>query len=625
MLVLPHPRPRDTTQPGSRSEVPRDAATRTVTRRRTPGTVAALLILVAACGGESGDTTITAPPTTTPPSTTATSRPPTTTTSTTLSFVVPEAIDDLVNPTTEVRGFRFTATDLSGLEREDGLVAVGIFVGPDAFSCTLGNPTWMSPELGTITAIGDAAWWDDGFAGPQPHDRDDEFITESFSICPGAPEFWRAPLLDGTRVAFGLPEPSEEVEGYATMVIPLISTDPSLVLDEGSLWVTSAGWPIKLVIAGTAPGGSSRVRGIEPDDPAESVSFEYGLELTSVDAPSLWVRAPDGSAVAGPLGVVEPAIPDLPVLSAGVREAIGRLESDRCQSESWVGSILIPLGADAGLGEFSVSSVDPEYGFNQVIFGTYVPQDGLDDKISTGAEPDLAADHAMLVFGHLAPFVAFTEFTGLGFESTPIAADGALDFAVWNGTSDERIATWDGDTVRFADGTESELFAIDMLHSHSRLSAVSDTVMLEGWAIADEWAATVLDVADLVATGDPQAVADMRAVAGQLDAMSDIGCMLLAHSWTDADEELDRTGNMGPGVIAAEERAQALLLMIDYLRVMVAYLQLPEVDWLEAPGVDLNDHFGPDGSAQEYLNVAGSAVEGAWVAMEIMKSIVVEG
>lgn len=544
--------------------------------------------------------------------------------STSAAFATPQTVGDLVDPTVMLLGFRFTATDLSGPELEDGYVSAGTFVSPDAFSCTLGNPAWMSPELGTITAIGTSAWWDDGFEEPHPRSRSDEFVTESFAFCPGAPEFWSTPLLDSTLVQLGTPQPSDEVPGFATMRIPLISTDSAVTIDEGSLWVTPAGWPIRLEVSGTAPGGSSSIRGGGLPRGDDLVAFEYGFELMDVEIPSLWVRAPDGSAIAGPIGEVEASLPDLPTPSDGLRQAIGLLASDRCQTESWVGSILIPLGTEAGLGEFSVSSVDPEYGFTQVLWGTFAPHSRLDDKVSTSAAPELAAEHARVYFGHIAPMVAFTWFTGLGFESTPVDADGNLDFAVWSWGSDDRIATWDGDMMRFADGREVAIAPPEMQHHVDRLPLVPDDVIDEAWAAAEDWTTAALEVADLVSTGDPQAVADMKVVAEQLRQVADIGCMLTAHAWTESDEEYDRTGDIGEEFIAEEERGQSLLLIVDYLKVMVAYLQRPEIDWLQAPGVVLNDTLGPDGSAQEYLNVIGSAAEGARMWMELMKTIAVD-
>jgi len=67
----------------------------------------------------------------------------------------------------------------------------------------------------------------------------------------------------------------------------------------------------------------------------------------------------------------------------------------------------------------------------------------------------------------------------------------------------------------------------------------------EAWARADEWAPLALEAALLVAQGDPQAIADLQAVSGQLEDMNALGCALLGHFWT-ATGELLQSGRARP-------------------------------------------------------------------------------
>ena len=53
-------------------------------------------------------------------------------------------------------------------DAEAGLVSAGMFVAPDAVQCAIGNPAWMYPTLGTITAIGDIAWSEDSMRAREP-------------------------------------------------------------------------------------------------------------------------------------------------------------------------------------------------------------------------------------------------------------------------------------------------------------------------------------------------------------------------------------------------------------------------------------------------------------------------
>ncbi len=596
--------------------------------------VLALVVLAAGCGGGAGGPSTTTPSTTTSATTTTvastTTRATTTsvastTTTAATTTTAPGALaaEGMVAPTEVLDGFRFSAIALED-EGEYGFVTEGTFVAPDAVECTTSLPHfWGSPVLGTLTAIGAEAWWSDDM-GTNSHDRDDEFVTEGLADCPGAPEFWELPLMSEGLLAFGTREPGEAISGFTTTVITLTSLDAEVVLEEALLWVTAEGWPIKMEVHGTAPGGIGRVLGWENEYPEGDLAFTLGFELTDINAGSLMVRSPDGSATAGPLGGVAASIPDLAVASAELRAALDFAGRQQCMDANIPLNLLEPFGTEARLGEFSVAGVIDIGGYQatQLNPGSFVITDP-EDKVMTAAEGDLARAHAILVFTHLAPLVAF--FQVVSPSPLPVDENGRLDLAVWSGAGGwsapdagtPRVATWDGEVIEFAEFPDEPTDPSDLLHGTFRVTPMTDAVLAEAWARVEEWAPLALEAALLVTEGDPQGVADMQAVSGQLDEMNALGCALLGHVSTVAD---DFEGSGGGGhdraveVAAEEGRAQSLLLFLDYLEVMIHYLELPEVDWLQAEGVSLEDTMFTDDSAAEYLGVIARAAQDA-VAM----------
>lgn len=587
--------------------------------RRCTVLLVVLSALVVGCGSDAEVPATTAPaaPSTTVARTTTTA-PTTTAPATTTRPPMPDAAD-LVAPTDVLDGFRFTATALDD-DAEAGLVSAGMFVAPDAVQCAIGNPAWMYPTLGTITAIGDIAWWEDSMGARSPEPRSEQ-LGEPGEVCAGAVEFWDLPLMAAGVLALGDEAGSDEIEGYAVTVFTLISLDPQVVLDQASLWVTEEGWPIKMEVHGTAPGGVMGVRGLEPEDPTTPKAFALGFELTDINEGSLMVRSPDGSVVAGPIGEVVSSLPEFAAPSPELQAAIDEARGQGCAATNLPLSILEPLGLEAGLGQFSVVSSSPAIeGTIQQTTGTFMPPDPADRVVTSAADDPTRFAHADLVFAQMAPMVwVFTSFQGL---TSPFAVDanGRLDFAVWAGTAEDasRVATWDGETVRYADGTTAEVASVDLLHRNTTGVTLTDPAVAEAWDRVDAFATAALEAARSVATGDPQALADLRAIDSQLDDWNALGCALLGHAWTTTENWIQSGGDSGGTLelYVAEAKAESLLLLFDYLEVMVSYLERPEVDWLEADGVVLEDTWVPDDSAGEYLSVIGRAAEGAsWMML----------
>ena len=585
-----------------------------------------LVVLLAACGGNEAVTTTTAP--TTAASTMATALATTTasSTSTTTTTTGPGiSIADLVAPTDVLDGFRFTATALDD-DGEAGLVASGVFVAPDAVECTIGNPAWMSPRLGTLTAIGSSAWWNDAM-GTTPQARGDIW---GLMNCPGAPEFWELPLMSmvsGGVFALGDSVPAEEIEGFATDLFTLSSLDPTVVLDEASLWVTDEGWPIKMQVHGTAPGGVVAVRGEEADDPVTPKAFALGFELTDINAASLVVRAPDGSAMAGPIGGVEVSLPDLGAPSPELQAAIDSSLRQGCVTTNTPLTTLEPLGMEAGLGHLEVvGTMEGFEGATQVNPSTFVTTSPEDRVVTTDERAEARRAHALLFFSYIAPVVTFfSGFDALEYSSLPLDADGRLDLAVWSAADEDapRVATWDGETIEFEDGSILEIPAPDLMHT-AYGALLSDTVLEEGWNRVQAFAAAAVQVVPGIWTGDPQALTDMRAIGDQLEEMRALGCALLGHHWQ-LMEDFIQSGsgdtNTALALAASEQKAQSLLLFLDYLQVIVRYLEGPDVDWLEAEGVVLEDTLLPDDSAGEYLNVISKAAAAMHEFMAAFESL----
>ena len=95
------------------------------------------------------------------------------------------------------------------------------------------------------------------------------------------------------------------------------------------------------------------------------------------------------------------------------------------------------------------------------------------------------------------------------------------------------------------------------------------------------------------------AVANLEALVDQMDYLNALGCALLGSAVaTIVAADGDETVSM----IFSYARAQAFLLFLDYVGVMVNYMELDEVAWLTAEGLELrNDEILPDDSAGEYL------------------------
>jgi len=112
--------------------------------------------------------------------------------------------------------------------------------------------------------------------------------------------------------------------------------------------------------------------------------------------------------------------------------------------------------------------------------------------------------------------------------------------------------------------------------------------------------------------GDPVAVADLEALADELDHLNGLGCAMLGGAW--AHLTAGGLDEPDPDVVVGYFRVEAFLLALDYLGVLVDYMDLPEVQWLEAEGLQLRDDlYFPDDSAGEYLTaIRGAFRDAAW-------------
>jgi len=573
----------------------------------------ALAVAVASCGGGNADSE-----TTTTASTPSTTTMAPTTTTTTLSL--PSTVADIARPTDLLDGFRFVAriVDLGGPDGPDGLVTEGVFVAPDAVSCLVGDPaSFAGQSLGTITAIGTSGWFDDGFGTPDVDRRSDDFVLEGLEICPGAVEFWEAPLFSGGGFDLGEASSSEDIEGFPVTRIDLVAVDDDVVLETAAIWVTEAGWPIRLSVAGSAPGGSRRFIGVETDE-HDLVDFELSYELSGIDEAGLSVRAPDGSTVAGPIGDYVAQLPEFEALAPEILAAIRAARGTDCATGNLQWITMEPLRAQAGLGHISRHYEDPELpGVNFINTLTFAQSAGYDSQIFTTADEDLAKQHADLYFTHLAPVAVLFGYLGPT-PDVPLDDDGLLDFAMWApGSGDgppERVATWDGMEVTFADGTRFEASFFYYLHVPPGGDELGPSARVDAWARAEAWIAWIEDALTLLPDADPIAVANLEALVEELDYLNALGCALLGSSVaTIAANE----GNETVDMLFAYSRAQAFLLYLDYVGVMVNYMELGEVDWLTADGLVLrNDEILPDDSAGEYLSFMRNAMRDALQMVE---------
>ena len=283
-------------------------------------------------------------------------------------------------------------------------------------------------------------------------------------------------------------------------------------------------------------------------------------------------------------------------------------------------SILEPLGLEAGLGHFSVVSSSPAIeGTIQQTTGTFMPPNPS-DRVITGADDDPTRfAHADLVFAQLAPMVwVFTSFEGLTTPSRSMpAAASTSPFGREPPRTGPRRHLGRRRSVRRWDHRGRGAVRHASQEHHAGV-ALTDAALAEAWDRVDGFTTVALEAAGGVATGDPQALADLRVIGSHSASGMPSGTPCSATPGRRRRTGSSREGTPGPPSSSSwrKTKAESLLLLFDYLEVIVSYLDRPDVDWLEADGVVLEDTWVPDGSAGEYLSVIGEAAEGAtWMML----------
>ncbi len=585
----------------------------------------AFIVVVAACSSSSTEpspvtTTPTAAPTapttaaatstsTTMPSTT-TARPTTTTTTTTAApttttTTAPPVVawdgapETIASPLDILDGFRFEFAmfDSEG-DDVNGMLVTGVYVAPDTTRCTFSNPALVSPTIGTVLASGSSAWWDDGFVMPSESERTG--WEDDLSVCPGAREFWEEPFWTTSDFSLAVSNVEEEIDGLPSRRVDIIATNETMAFTEAALWVAPDGYPLRLEIEGTIEGGVARIAGwgeFEPDP----VSVEIALDIGDRDTPALHVRAPDGELLAGPIGEITPTVAALPPVPQSIAPVVDLARRSECPQ--WNTTELI-IG-DYEIDELDLAAITAQSGGREeglLVVNTYpgLPT-GFDQRMTTSAEGSVALVHAELYYRDVAPFVAFFEWTGVA--PDPWAGETAgLRIPVVNARAfradepDGPVAVWDGSVIALSAelpiaGMEPAVEHEISYHFYLRMPdpdlAMTDEQVDSALAWMLPWVDDVSDALSGVPRADLQAVENLRALSGDIREMVLAACGLLGTAWVDADDAIGRNASRSEvvGYFADEVAAQNMLLFLEYVDVIVAHLERPDVDWLTGDDV----------------------------------------
>jgi hypothetical protein len=506
------------------------------------------------------------------------------------------------SPLQLTEGFRYELAAFNETEDgPDGLLVGGVFVAPDATTCTLANPAMVSPTLGTLIVSGDSAWWDDGFINLGAQDRAD--WVDDLTLCPGAPEFWATPFWTRSGLTLEATDAEEEINGTPTRRVDIVAAGGDMDLTAGAMWVTTNGYPLRVQIEGSVAGGVDRFIGAD-EIGSEAVQVRIRFEILEIDAAALAVRDPGGALLAGPLGDVTPTITALGSIPESVSSRAAAARGGLCFRLNNVASIL----GDYEIADLSLSSIfaeehDPAFASLVNIYGG-LPQNPL-QQMTTSAEGSTAVSHVRLYFRSITPLVALGDWTGLIPTPWTNEAGTAILISVAAGTSrnagddpEPPLAVWDGSTIRWAEptaypGQETAAEHEVTYHGFLRLPQpeleMSDNAVEAAHAWMRPWINDVAEALRLVPDGDFEALANLRALAARHADVTAVACALLGTAWVHSDAAFNAPTPREEvvGRFADEVAAQNLLLFLEYVEVIVNHLERPGVDWLEGEDTNL--------------------------------------
>lgn len=572
--------------------------------RRWSALGTALLLAVAACSSSEGqvstDSTRTsaAGPTTTTPQTTT--LPPATTT----TMLVPvEAWDigpkDLVSPLEILDSFSYQsqwlATDVEG--EESGWAVAGEYVGPSATHCRLSQASLMgfTPTY-EVLFIDEQAWREDVLLATYETSRAD--IEDFLGLCPGAEEFWGSPVFYAESLSLGNPADGGLVSGERTLRFEVASSDDALTLDTGWLWVTEQAWPIRFEMSGSGSVSAfNALFGLDSDDFSTELTFRFSYELADINGPSLMVRAPDGSASAGPLGEIVAQIPEFEP-SSELAVVVEAAESSPCAGRSATLDILARLGGEPDFDSLGVS-VDLGTEFRNIVQSSIVIS-SLDDRVVTSAPgSDSAKNHALLFYNHMRGLMALWYFT---YQPMTLEVE----------DSSGELAIWDGNEIEWFDNSVEEKGVYFFLRYPDSDLELSETANAEAQQAIDEWAAAAESVFTDIQTAHPQAVADLKALVARLSETEALLCARLGTAWLAADAAYEEHGDQwvseNPEVLFREMATQEALLALEYLEAIAKRLSPTSVDYFNASGADLAESMTDQKTSDlEYTKLLASA------------------
>lgn len=562
-------------------------------RRCTAGI--GIVWLIAGCAGSAAaphataTTVPTAPSTSSPslePATTPTSPTTTSPSAATTTVVRGRSLDEFTPPTSVLDSFSFEMSMVDVEGDPFGLVSNGEFVGPDAVWCDAGNPAFVSSSMGVGTAIGDSFWFDDGFSSLTAKDRDNELDWLEF--CPGAHEYWEHPVFLDRRFTSIVEGVGDPIAGFDTTVYALGSQSDDLIVDEGRVWLTEAGWPIRFEITGSLVGGvftffdRDGEMASEGDLSTEMVPFVVEVSLNGFDGAQV-VRAPDGSETVGPLGE---AVSSVPVTIPPSGELAAQMQDARSTACVRSGS-LNDIIAGRDLEELRLSAVQisvVDGNLTQTTPG--MAGGGIGAQVTTRVDGDDALLHSDLLFNHRAPIAALIEW--IGFLPPEMAQDGELHISVADGTDEDstEIAAWNGATITYSDGSTDDVSYHAYLAIPEPGLALGATADHQARSRLDDWLDAAFDAAIPMATAEFPIAVDLEALYEDLDETKSLACTLLATAWTAADAA-DPDTEAALDAFIDEVAIQHTLLAIEYVDVLGAHLDQPRVDWLRADNLDL--------------------------------------
>lgn len=478
-----------------------------------------------------------------------------------------------------LESFSFDMTLVDQADDPFGIVSSGSFVAPDALTCEAWNPALLG-NLGTGIAIADKFWYDDGFFEPSADSRQDEASQEWMLFCPGSHEFWEAALIRDDRITVEYTGPGEAVAGFSTTEYRLAGSG-DLAITAGTVLLGPDGWPVRVEMRGTVPGGVfSFFDAAESDEPTD---FELTIELSNIGGAQI-VRSPDGTIMVGPNGDAIATIEPLPDISPDLGAAVESIRGTACH-EDWTLSWINQGSNIERLGFVEISTVSQSEEFesvNNIVPGMSLA--GLGWQATTGAPvDDLALLHLEILMNHRAPVMAFLDWVGA--MHPDMSKDGDHYLALET-NSGETLASWNGYEVTYANGEVTEWpyhYFLAMPHNDQALDGLS---YAEAQSFLIEWSTQMVEISQGLEQTDPQAAVNLESAVRDLDRAKAVACLALATAWSRADNAA-QTGSDPTDHYIDEIAAQHALLAIEYVELLEHHLDRPRIDWLRGDNLDL--------------------------------------